>query len=489
MIKKKLNNLLKSDLQAKIAKGVFWSFLGTFISRGFTFIAYILIANSIDIKAYGEIGILKSIIITFSLFSLASFGITATRYISIYKETDLSKVKRILSLTYYLTIGISLLMLLGIIFFSKSFSTELLGSENFKTETIIISFAIFFSALNGFQNGALGGFEKFKNISTVNIASGILAIPLLFVLTKFYGVVGFCIGISIQYFFLFLYSSFFLNKAMKENKISFITKNIFDEIKIIKKFSIPSFLGGFIISPTILICNTILVKSKGGFVSMGIYEAAFNFSIVAMTFNSMIGQVLYPYAVKMFDKKNQKFDFLNLNMPWIIGIFLGLFLIYLPDVFSLIFDEQYHNESMYRTVSCIAVFIIFISHRQGISRNLAAINKMWYGLLDNLIWAFLAVGFTFLLVDKGASGRAFAFVLAYLINSIIVLPLYINKKVFHKDFILSKESVGLWLLICVSFCTVLVDLNILIRLLLLISSLFLLVLISYKWYLRFLKTK
>ena len=45
---------------------------------------------------------------------------------------------------------------------------------------------------------------------------------------------------------------------------------------------------------------------------MGIYEAAFNFSIIAMTFNSMIGQVLYPFAVKMFEKKNQKFDFLKI---------------------------------------------------------------------------------------------------------------------------------------------------------------------------------
>jgi O-antigen/teichoic acid export membrane protein len=485
LIRDKINNFLKSDLQEKIAKGIFWSFLGTFISRGATFIAYILIANVIDIKEYGEIGILKSIIVTFSMFSLASFGVTATRYISIYKNVDLLKVKRVLSLTYYLTIGVSLLISLFIITFSKMFSLEILGDENFKTETIIISFAIFFSALNGFQNGVLGGFEKFRNISLINISSGIIVIPLLFIFTKLYGVTGFCIGITIQYFFLFIHSSFFLKKTMKENKISFTTKNMFDEIKIIREFSIPSFLGGFIISPTILVCNTILVKSNGGFVSMGIYEAAFNFSIIAMTFNSMIGQVLYPFAVKMFGKKNQKFDFLNLNMPWIIGVFMGLFLIYFPDIFSLIFDEKYRNINMYRTVSCIAVFIIFISQRQGISRNLAAINKMWYGFLDNLIWAFLAVGFTFLLVNKGASGRAFAFVMAYLINSIIILPIYINKKVFHRDFIFSKESISLWLLVSTSFSTIFFDLNILVRLLLLLFSLFILCLITYKWYFRF----
>ena len=484
MIKERFNNFLGSGLQSKIAKGVFWSFLGTLISRGFTFVAYILVSNITSIKEYGEIGILKSVIVTFSVFSLASFGVTATRYISIYKEKNIVKVKRILSLTYYLTIIVSLIIFLLILLFSKSFSKEIIGNENFRIETIIISLAIFFSALNGFQNGALAGFEKFKSISIVNIISGVLAIPILVIFTYFYGVLGFCSGIALQYFFLYLFSSYFLKETMKENYISFSFKNIISEIKVIKEFSIPSFLGGFIISPTILICNNILVKSNDGFISMGIYDAAFNFSIVAMTFNSMIGQVIYPYAIKMFNKKNERFGFLNLNMPWLIGIFLSLFLIYLPDLFSQIFDEKYHTISMHRTVACIAVFIVFISHRQGISRNLAAINKMWYGFIDNLIWSFLAITFTYFLIEKGAQGRAFAFVMAYFFNSIIILPIYMKKKVFNRDFIYSSESIFLWILIFASFSTVFFNFSILIRLLLLFISISLTALVSYRWYLR-----
>ena len=94
MIKKIINNYFKSELQSKIVTGVFWSFLGTLISRGFIFLAYILIAKITSVKEYGEIGIFKSVIVTFSLFSLASFGITTTRYISIYKEKDLFRAQK-----------------------------------------------------------------------------------------------------------------------------------------------------------------------------------------------------------------------------------------------------------------------------------------------------------------------------------------------------------------------------------------------------------
>jgi O-antigen/teichoic acid export membrane protein len=489
LIKKIIDNFLKSELQVKIANGVLWSFFGTLISRGFLFLTMILITNTVSLKEFGEIGIIKSIIVTFSLFSVASFGVTATRYISIYKGKDLNKVSKILSLTYLSTFIISVLIFLIINIFSKQFATHLINNESFLIETLLISIAIFFSALNGFQNGALVGFEKFKSIAIVNIVNGVLAIPILYFSTIFYGVIGYCSGMAILFFLLFIFSSYFLNNAKKEAGIRYGLKGVKEELSVIKKFSVPSFLGGFIVSPTILICNSILVKSDNGFVNMAIYEAAFNFSIVAMTFNSMIGQVIYPFAVRLFNKNNNKFNFFNLNAPWLIGVFLSLFLIFLPDIFSMIFDEKYHNIKMYNTVSCIAIFIIFISHRQGISRNLAAINKMWYSFFDNFIWSILAVLFTYFLVYEGSLGRALAFIGAYFVNSFIVLPFYVNKKVFNKDFIYSRESILIWLLVLISFTTIFLNLDLFCRLLLLLTSLLLLSFISIKWFLRLSKSK
>ncbi|MCF8272901.1 MAG: oligosaccharide flippase family protein [Flavobacteriaceae bacterium] len=487
-----ISNLVKliigSGLQAKIAKGVFWSFLGVLISRGFLFISYILISKVTTLEQYGEIGILKSSITTFSLFSLASFGITATRYISLFVEKDIQKTQRILSLTYFMTIIISFSVFLIMNIFKKQFAVNILGAESFEPSVIIIAFAVFFTAVNGFQNGALAGFERFKSIALVNIFFGILSIPVLCFCTKFYGVIGFCYGMLIIYFILFFISAILLDKAMRSNNINFSLRGIKKEFSIISEFSIPSFLGGIIVSPTILICNSILVKSQNGFVQMGIYDAAFNFSIIAMTLNGVVGQVLYPYAMKANIKNNSKFDFINMNAPWLIGVFFGVFLIYIPDIFSLIFDSDFHNDDMYLTLSTIALFIIFISHRQGISRNLAALNRMWYGFTDNLIWAIIAVVATYFLVDIGAFGRALAFVVAYFINSIIVLPFYLNLNVYKKSYVISYQSALIWIIIALSYCSSFYNLDISIRIILLCISILFLLIISFIWYRNLTKT-
>ncbi|MCF6296516.1 MAG: oligosaccharide flippase family protein [Flavobacteriaceae bacterium] len=482
MIRDVINKIIGTGMQAKIAKGVVWSFMGVLISRGFIFLAYVLISKVTSLEQYGEIGILKSVITTFSMFSLASFGITATRYIAIHLGKDKNKVEKILSLTYFMTILISVVIFILIIVFSKSFAIHVLGNENLQLESSIAAFAILFSALNGFQFGVLGGLERFRSISIVNIINGIISFPILFFATKYYDVLGFSIGLSCVYFILYISSAVFLRKGMLLNGLNFTVKNLKTEFKILQEFSIPSFLSGFIVSPTILFCNTLLVKTSSGFVQMGIYDAAFNFAIIAMTFNGVVGQVTYPYAMKMHKKNNKSFDFFNLSIPWLTGIFFGVFLIYIPDIFSLIFDERFQNQNMYKTVASISLFVIFISHRQGISRNLAAINKMWYGFLDNLIWSIIAITTAYFLIEYGAFGRAFSFVIAYAINSIIILPIYLKMNVFKKDFILSKESILIWGIVFLSYSTVFYDFNIYLRLFLLFSTLLILSVISYKWY-------
>ena len=108
MITKKIKSLFYGDsIQAKISKGIAWTFFGTMISKVFLLIVFIIIARIITVEEYGQVGILRNAILTFSMLSLASFGITVTRYMAIYKDKDLKKTNRILTLTRSLVTIIS----------------------------------------------------------------------------------------------------------------------------------------------------------------------------------------------------------------------------------------------------------------------------------------------------------------------------------------------------------------------------------------------
>lgn len=470
-------------LESRLARGVAWSFIGVLISKGFLLISFILISRVTSVSAYGQIGIIKSSMTTFSLLGLASFGLTATRYISLRLKKDKESTSRILTLTFVLTLMISLLICILINVFSNDFTTVVLGSDNLIPYITFISLSIFLGAIFGFLTGALAGFEKFKQIAIVHILFGLFSIPLLFIGTKIYGVRGFCIGMLLLYFLALLFSFFFLGKAMIENQLRLTFCNIKQEFYILKEFSLPAFMGSSLISPTILICNSVLVSSLDGYVQMGIYDAAFTFSVIAMAFNAVIGQVLFPSAMKRAKLKDDNyFDFVNINMPWLIGVFFAIVLIYLPDIFSQIFDNSYQNRDMHLTVSTIALFIVFTSHRQGISRNLAALNRMWYSFLDNLLWGIIAIAFTYYLLDFGAFGRALAFVIAYFINSIVILPIYLKLDIFKMSYLLSNESISIWIILIISYISSFFYINIIFRILVMLLVILILLRISFNWF-------
>ena len=259
LFRKFFNNLVKSELQSKIIKGVIWSFIGTFISKGFVLLAFIAIARIISIEDYGKLGIIKSFIATFTLFSLGSFGVTATKYLAIYKDENKQKASEILSFTRISVLITALLIIAVILIFSSFISKTILGDSNLTLEVKISAIAIFFASLNGFQIGALSGLERFKQISIINVLNGLISLPILIFSAYYYSVLGVVIGLLIVNAILWLSSSIYLQKEIKKEKIFFHLKGLKENLKIIKDFSLPSFLSSLMISPVILICNSLLV--------------------------------------------------------------------------------------------------------------------------------------------------------------------------------------------------------------------------------------
>lgn len=128
-IKSLYKKVLGTGNQQKIIKGVFWSFLGTLISKGFVFIALFLVARILTVDEYGKLGLLQSYINTFTTFSLASFGVTATKYLALYAENDKKKASEIYSLTrlsvFFLAVAILVLSLV----FNKQVGEYIVGNQ------------------------------------------------------------------------------------------------------------------------------------------------------------------------------------------------------------------------------------------------------------------------------------------------------------------------------------------------------------------------
>jgi O-antigen/teichoic acid export membrane protein len=433
-----------NSLQAKISKGIAWSFLGTLISKGSMLIAFAFVARLISIEEYGQVGVIRNAIGTFAAFSVMSFGITATKYLAIYKDTDVIRAEKILTFTRSFVLVSSIMISIGIYFFADLIALKMMNNPTLTYYVQLSSIAIFFTALNGYQNGLLAGLEKFKELSMINVVNGFLTFPILIISAYFWQVSGIIIGLMVISFLTWLMSDYYVRSAMKANSLNYRFHDIATELPTITHFALPSFLSSISITPAILMTNVILAHQPNGYHQLGIFNAAYFFSIITSTINGVMGQVLYPYAMQQFKKENRKFEYFNIISPWMIGIILNLPLIIFPGLMVIFFGSKYDTDDFKISVMLVALFSIIIAHRSGIARNFAAADLMWWSVFGNGFWGIALVSLSYYLASYGAIGITLAFLIAYILNSIIFLPLYLSKGLIDKTLLTSKPTLIIW---------------------------------------------
>jgi len=480
--KTKIRRVLEWFRTKKMIKGIFWSFLGVFISKGFVFLSMFFIARLMDVKDFGKIGVLQSYMSTFVLLSLASFGVTATKYLALYVNTDKRKASEIYSLIRTFVWVLSALIVGVNLCFSNNIANLMLKDSNMSLEVVICSIAIFFSSLNGLQVGALTGLESFKNVSIVNIVNGILSLPLIIFFVKNLGVTGFAISVSIVNFSIWLCSAILLSGELKRNGIWFTLKGFKQNFLVIKEFSVPAFLSNLMVTPTILICNSFLMGRHNGSYEMGVFNAANNFYNILSILLGVLGNVFYPYAMKNFGKENKKFEFVNIVNSFYFALMIGLPIICIPEIAVLLFGKQYDNSNMRITSVLVVMFSIINAQKMGIARNFAAGNFMWFSVVSNGIWAVSAILFSFILLKFGAIGRGTAFCLAYLLNTLVFVPFFIKKRLVDRRLLATKYN--LYFLFTVSIATVfsILEFSLITRASILIACLVSVNFLTYRWY-------
>lgn len=439
--KKTLGNFLGKEGKL-ISVGMLWTFLGTFFSRGGQFIAFIIVARLLKPELYGVFGLIKNTVDMFVSFTGLNLGLMATRYITKYEDDNI-RLSNIIGLSRVISLITGILG--AILLFSLS--SYLADSEDLSTYYKLASILIFLNSFNGAQKGILIGFRKFKENSYIDTFVGISLVLVVPFLTYYLDVIGAIIGMIIIIALHNLTNLYLIQRILNQKKIKIFYSRIKTEIKILYEFSLPSVLAGTIVMTVTWTCDYSLSQTTGGKEQLGLYMAAFSVSLLILTAIRIMGQVLLPFSVKNFNKNNVRFDYVNIIIPWIISILIGLTIISFPEILSLLFGHDYAGETLRITAYFIILNTIVISHRQGIARNFAAGNYMWWSFISNLVWASVSIISFFLLIEYGAVGRAMAFSIGFCLNTIFFIPFYVKKNLCPKEFVLSFEPILVWILI------------------------------------------
>jgi len=433
-----------SDLRRRLAVGTLWSFLGAGISKSMVFVSAVLLARLLGRDAYGEFGMVKSTVNTFTVFAGFSLGLTATRYIAASHQTDPGRTGRIMMLSFLftaLTGGVAALLLFVA---APWISDRLIAAAHLAPVLRTGAAILLLSALNGAQIGVLTGFEAFREVARVSVLGAIVSVPLLLAGAAGGGVTGAVWGLAVGTALNWFLTHLAVRRVAHGAGVRLLVRGWLREWPILWRFSLPAAVSGLMVGPVFWICNSIIARQPQGYASLGLFTAAFSISLLVTAVNNVAGQVLQPMCVNLLGQGHRKFDFVNILMPWCVGMFVLIPVMLFPEVGSLLFGEGFTGASMRRTVLHVALFSLIIAHRQGIARNFVAGDLMWWSLASNTVWAVVSVGATYALRPFGAPGLSGALALGYALNTLLFVPLYVRRGLCPRPLLLSRQCLFIW---------------------------------------------
>jgi len=450
-----LNRIKNSPIGYRLAKGVFWSMAGAVISRGLMLVATVLVARMLGKTGYGELGMIQSTVGMFGVFAGFGLGLTATKHVAEFRQSDPDRAGRIIGLSGLFAMVSGGLMALGLFIFAPWLAEHTINAPHLAGVLRIGALILFINALNGAQTGALSGFEAFKTIALVNLFVGLISFPILVCGAYFGGLIGAVWALSINLGINWLLNHVALRKEANRYKVPFTFRNCSRELSVLWAFSLPAALSGALVGPVNWACRALLVNQPDGYGEMGTLTVALVFQGLLLFVSGMLTAPLLSMISNAGPKISDKLGTVNILSSWILGVIVAIPLLCFPEIAQTIFGRDYDSHSFQVTFSIVIFYTSIMMFKQGLARTLAANNLLWWGFFSNAFWAIVLFVSAIFLVRWGAPGLAASFAIAYIVNTIILVPLYYSRKLVPKGTLFSIESALIW-----SILIVLVFLNI-----------------------------
>jgi O-antigen/teichoic acid export membrane protein len=458
----------EGTVRKRFIVGVIWNLISALASRGFPMIAAILTARLLGKVGYGEFGIINSTVGMFSTFAGLGLGVTCTKYVAELRSKEPDRAGRIIGLTFIIGIVSGSILAIVLFFAAPWLASATLKAPHLEPELRITSLLLIFGTLTGVQNGALVGLEAFKKIAGIGLIQGISSFPITIGGVYFWGLRGAVVALVLTNVIGFVLNRITLNKTRKQFGIETQYKGMWKEADIIWNLSIPSMLSNVMVGPVVWIANTIIVNTPNGYAQLGLFNAANQWRYVLQFLPTVIGGVLLPMLAAESSNKNSRLETINVLLSWFIVTAIALPFIAIPELISILYGEEYASFSFIQTIALIMFICSVLAYKEGIARKLIVGNLMWWGVLSNLLWAILFIGFVLLLNKMGSLGLALSYAFAYVLNTLIFVPFYLWKKVVPRQLLLSKEVIIIWSIILIQLLATLFKLSYWIRIILLL---------------------
>jgi O-antigen/teichoic acid export membrane protein len=153
---------------------------------------------------------------------------------------------------------------------------HVLNAPHVVNELAVAAGFILFSAANGYQQGALAGFESYRRLARVSIGAGVVYVASVVLATYWWGLAGTVTSIVASTAVRWLLFNIALRAEAGRWGIAIRYRDALSERTILHRFAVPAAIAGLSTMPAVWLSNVFLAQQPGGYGQVGLFSAANN---------------------------------------------------------------------------------------------------------------------------------------------------------------------------------------------------------------------
>jgi len=420
-------------LRDRLIKGTTLNLIAVVFNQGSTLIANIIVARILMKQGFGEYAMVQTTLLTMAVLSQFATGYTALKYIAEYRSSEPERAGRIMGLCAIVSTVMAGVGAFLLIVMAPWLAATMLKAPHLKFALMIGSGFLFFSAINGYQMGALSGLEAYGSLAKAGIVSGIMAVAAISLGAWWGGLNGTLTGLSITAFVrCTIHNRWLRLESLAQGIKPRYRGSLSQEKAIILKFVLPSAIAQFYSPPLIWLANSFLVRQPGGYGEMALFSAANNLRILVLflpTVMNSVGLSVLNYEKAKGDVAHYHRVFIS-NIVYIFLVSLGGALV--VGIFGRTILQLFGKD--FGAGKSILWFLLAASFFEALTMALYQYvltkSKIWLQFLGIVVpkEALLIVTAYYLVPSYGGAGLAAAYLgsalLGLILHFVLVFMLY-----------------------------------------------------------------
>ncbi len=411
-IRHPLERVLASPLGGRLARGAFWSLIGTALSKVLSTLSWVIVGRLLGKTGFGEIGMIQNTVGIFGAAAGFGMGMAATKYVAEYRQTDPDRAGRFIGLasaTTWITSGVLSIVL---ILMSGWLARETLAAPHLTGLLQISSLLLLFSGVTGVQTGALSGFEAFKVIARVNLVSGLLSFPCMVLGALWGDVTGALWGLIASTILGAIFNWTALRTESRRAGVRVRYRGCWQESRVFWDFNLPGMLNTVFSALVVWAVGAMLVRHSSSFGDLGIYNAVQRIRQIPENIAVMLLAPMLPILSDSFGRRDMATYGKTLLFAFVVScvviIPLALMQMAAPWLTMLPYGREFEGGDP-GVVIWLMAWTICYALTWPMGSILISMGRIWFALAVGTLSSVINLVLSAWLIPRmGASGMALA---------------------------------------------------------------------------------